>query len=186
MTNRIQIMGSSGSGKSTVGARLAAILGVPHVELDALRFLPDWVERDDADFRTLIDAATSSDAWVASGNYISKGQDLLWGRANMIVWLDLPLHVTIPRQLTRSWRRWRTQELLWGTNIERFWPQLAIWDPKRSIVGWTLASHKRHNQRMADAMTDPQWAHVRFTRLTSQREIDRFLASIANRIEELA
>ena len=187
---RIQVMGSSGSGKSTVGLRLAAGLGVPHVELDALFWLPDWVERDAEDFRARVRAATAGDRWVVSGNQTTRTRDVIWPRADTIVWLDLPLHVTIPRQLIRSWRRSRTRELLWGTNVERFWPQLVVWSPN-SLVGYTLHSRGRFHRLMTSAMSDPVWAHIRFIRLTSQREVDRFVAAVlaepaADRAEETA
>ncbi len=174
---RIQVIGPSGSGKSTIGARLAEVMGVPHVELDAINWLPGWVERDHNEFRSILTVATEGDRWVVSGNYTSRMS--LWDRADTIVWLDLPLHVTIPRQLIRSWRRWRSRELLWGTNFERFWSQLAIWDPKRSIVGWVLSTHATQRAALADATVDPRWAHLRFVRLTSQREINRFVDGIA-------
>jgi len=171
-------MGSSGSGKSTVGLRLAAVLDLPHVELDALFFLPGWVQRTDEDFRDRIRRATEGDRWVVSGNQTRRVLDVVWPRAETIVWLDLPLRVTIPRVFLRSWRRWRTQELLWGTNVERFWPQLALWDPERSVVGYSIRSRHRFVTLMTAAMSDPRWAHISFIRLTSQREVDRFLGSV--------
>ena len=176
MVRRIQVMGSSGSGKSTVGLRLAEALRVPHVELDALFWRPGWVESDAEDFRVRVAAATDGDEWVVSGNYTGRLNALLWPRAEMIVWLDLPQHVTAWRMLTRSWRRWRSKELLWGTNTERFWPQLAFWDPM-SLLGYSLRAHPRMHRLMTDAMVDPALAHVRFVRLTSQREVDRFVGA---------
>jgi adenylate kinase family enzyme len=175
---RIQIMGPSGSGKTTLGLRLAAHLGVPHVELDAINWLPGWTERDHAEFHAMVTEATEGDGWVVTGNYISRGMDaLLWSRADLLVWLDLPLHVILPRQLTRSWHRWRSHELLWGTNHERFFPQLKFWS-RDSLIGFTLATRAASRRRLVEAMADPRWAHARWLRLTSQREVDAFLASM--------
>ncbi|MSQ30405.1 MAG: hypothetical protein EXR64_00030 [Dehalococcoidia bacterium] len=190
MVRRIQVMGPSGSGKTTVGQRLAALLGVPHVELDVLFWLPGWVERDADEFRAAVREATSGDAWVASGNYTSRLLDVIWPRADTTAWLDRRLHLTILRQLTRSWRRWRTRELLWGTNVERLWQQLAVWDPN-SLVGYSLRARPRFRRLMADAMSDPQWEHLRILRLTSQHDVDRFVAAmeaamIAERVRERA
>ncbi len=176
MSRRIQVMGQSGSGKSTLGLRLAEVLGVPHVELDALFWLPNWVERDGDEFRAMVAAATAGDAWVVSGNYSGRVRDLTWPRASMVVWLDLPLYVTLPRLIARSWRRWRQREVLWGTNVERFWPQLAVWDAN-SLVGYSLRARPRFRALMLGALADPEWAQARWIRLTSQREVDRFLAS---------
>ena len=174
---RIQVMGTSGSGKSTVGLRLAEAFGAPHVELDAINWLPGWTERDHEGFRALVAEATAGDRRVVSGNYLSRMHDILWGRADTVIWLDLPLHLTIYRQLTRSWRRWRSNELLWGTNYERFFPQLKVWDPN-SLPGFAIRNRPKQRRMLIEAMADPRWAHIRFVRLTSQREIDRFVASL--------
>ena len=72
---RIVIIGSTGSGKSTLGRTLAAKFGVPHTEMDTLHWLPGWIERDDATFRELVDAFTAQPAWVIDGNY-SVARDL--------------------------------------------------------------------------------------------------------------
>ena len=103
--------------------------------------------------------------------------DVLWGRADMVLWLDLPLHIVIPRQLARSWRRWRSHELLWGTNHERYFPQLKVWN-QTSLVGFTLATRPRQRRMLLAAMADPRWAHIRWVRLTSPREVDAFVASL--------
>lgn len=174
---RVQVMGPSGSGKSTLGVRLAEALGVPHIELDAINWLPGWVERDHEGFRAILAQQTAGDGWVVSGNYLSRGAEaILWSRADTLVWLDFPLRVIIPRQLVRSWRRWRTNELLWGTNHERFFPQLKFWDPD-SLVGFTLANRARHRRRLLAAMTGPRQTDAAWVRLTSQAEVDRFLAA---------
>ena len=47
---RIVVVGSSGAGKTSLARRLAAQLGVPHIELDALHFAEDWIEVPDALF----------------------------------------------------------------------------------------------------------------------------------------
>lgn len=173
----MQVMGPSGSGKSTLGLRLAEALGVPHVELDAINWLPGWTERDHDEFRSILAEQTAGDGWVVSGNYISRGSsELLWRRADVLIWLDFPLRTIIPRQLIRSWHRWRSNELLWGTNHERFFPQLKFWD-RNSLVGFTLATYESHRRRYLEVSADPRWAHARWVRLTSQAEVDRFLTA---------
>ena len=48
---RILVMGSSGSGKSTFARRLSGITGIPMVSIDALFWKPGWVESDRAEFQ---------------------------------------------------------------------------------------------------------------------------------------
>ena len=56
---RVNVVGTSGSGKSTMGAALARRLGVPYVELDALAWKPGWVMVEPTQLRTRVAAAVA-------------------------------------------------------------------------------------------------------------------------------
>lgn len=179
---RICITGLSGSGKSTLGATIASLFDVPYIEPDALSWLPNWVsltETNPAEFERRLREATAGDAWVFGGSYSRFSEPIFWHRLDTVVWLDLPLYVIITRILRRSWRRHRSRELLWGTNYERFWGQLKIWD-RESLIWWALTRYRRKRRTMLSHMTDPRWAHIRFIRLTSQHEIDAFVRALAH------
>ncbi|MEX2228696.1 MAG: adenylate kinase [Dehalococcoidia bacterium] len=171
---RVIVIGNTSSGKSTLAATLARSLEVPFVELDALNWEPNWVEAPDAVLRARVADATSGAEWVVAGNYLSKTQDLTWPRVETVIYLDYSLPFVLWRVLARSWRRWRSRELLWGTNTESFWKHLSSWDD--SLLVWAMKSHAKHRARWPELVTDPRWAHVRFVRLCSQRETDRWLA----------
>lgn len=177
---RIHVIGQTTSGKSTLAAQLAETIGAPVVELDALNWLPNWVglnETDPEEFTRRITEATAGDAWVVAGSYSNFSEPVFWGRLQTVVWLDLPLPLILWRVIARSWRRWRTKELLWGTNYERFLPQLKFWD-RDSLLWWALHSHKKKRVRLLSHMSDPRWSHIRFIRLTSVREVDTFRAAV--------
>ena len=108
---------------------------------------------------------------MVAGSY-HRTLPITWPRADTIVWLNLPLPLVIRRILVRSWRRSRSEELLWGTNVERFWTHSKLWDRHQSLVTWALTTHWRHRRQYARAMRDPEWAHIRFVRLRSVRGID--------------
>lgn len=175
---RIIIIGPSCSGKSTLGERLAELLDASHVELDALYWEPGWTPVELDVFRERVRVATAPDDWVLSGSYIGQQQDVSWPRADTVVWLDLPMWLTLPRIVTRSWRRSRSNELLWGTNEERFWPHLKFWDPDASLIGYSLRTYRRRRRRDAAQMSDPRWAHIHFVRLRSSREVARWIAAV--------
>lgn len=178
---RIQVMGNSNTGKSTLARRLAKALDAEFVELDALNWLPDWVglnETNPDELLRRIEQATHGDAWVVAGNYKRFTQQALWPRLDTVIWLDLPLPLLLWRALRRSWQRARTRELLWGTNVERFWPQLAFWRKEDSLVYWILVNQRRWRKSMRAATKDPRWAHLRFVTLSSAHEVDRFAAGV--------
>ncbi|MEE2834346.1 MAG: hypothetical protein VYD18_18460 [Candidatus Latescibacterota bacterium] len=86
-----------------------------------------------------------------------------------VVWLDLSL--TLWRVVFRSWRRWRSKELLWGTNREKFWTHLMLWHTADPLLWWAWTTHEKKRCRIVASMANSQWAHLRFVRLTSVREV---------------
>ncbi|HEX5414033.1 MAG TPA: AAA family ATPase, partial [Chloroflexota bacterium] len=69
--NRLVVVGITGSGKTTLASTLAARLGYPHVELDALYWDSNWTPAPREVFRARVAAAIATDHWVADGNYSS-------------------------------------------------------------------------------------------------------------------
>ena len=118
---RINVVGSSGSGKSTFSKQLAMKLGVTYIEMDRLFWLPDWKELDDETFFYKVVDVTQQDAWVLDGNY-SRTQPYKWQRVDTIIWLDYSRFITTYRSVTRAIKRAWTQEEFWeGTgNRESF------------------------------------------------------------------
>jgi len=93
---RISVVGTTGSGKTTLSERLARCLGVPHVELDALHWGPNWTELDPETFRAKVARIVQCDAWVIDGNY-NAVRELVWERAQAVVWLDYGLPTILGR-----------------------------------------------------------------------------------------
>lgn len=179
---RILIYGSSCSGKSTFGEELAALMGVPCVELDGINWLPDWVGLDKTDPDELVRRfreATAGDSWVVVGSYTRYAQEAFWPRLHTIVFLDLPRWLLIVRVLRRSWRRWRTQEQLWGTtNTESFWRQLAVWRGEDSLIWWIWTNFEKRRQQVRDAKYDPRWRHIRFVHVEGTRGVEALRRAI--------
>ena len=179
---RIHIVGNSCSGKSTLAKLLSEALGMDLVELDALNWLPNWVSLNDTnpeEFKRRLETATKGDTWVAAGSY-SRSRPIFWSRVETVVWLDLPMPLLLYRVIRRSWKRARSKEPLWGSNWERFWPQFALWRGSKSLIYWILFHHRRKRRQMLGCSIDPQWSHIRFIRLRSRKEIERFRNSVLN------
>jgi adenylate kinase family enzyme len=141
---RVSVTGSTGSGKTTFARELASILGAPCVELDALNWGPNWTMVDEALFREKVDAATSGEAWVVDGNYGGRGaQEIVWRRADTLVWLDPPLPVILARLWRRTVGRIRSGEELWGGNRESFRNTFLSRD---SLFVWALKTYRRRRR----------------------------------------
>lgn len=178
---RIHVVGNSASGKSTFGMRLAAALDARFVELDALNWQPGWVSLHDIDpgeFDRRMHEATGGERWVVAGSYMSHSLRAFWNRLDAVIWLDLPMPLLLRRVLRRTWRRWRSRELLWGTNYERFWPQFLVWKKHESLLAWIVTQHARKRRGMLTYQSDPRWSHIRFVRLTSAHEVEAFATAV--------
>jgi adenylate kinase family enzyme len=173
---RVSVVGPSGVGKSTVGAALALGLGAAFLELDSLQHQANWTPLPVAEFRDRVAAAASGETWVIDGNY-SRVQDLVWARADTVVWLDLPRRVVMRRVIRRSLVRAVRRTELWNGNRER-WQNLFSWDGQESVIAWAWQTHASIRVRYEAAMADPLNAHLRFIRLRSAASVRRFLREL--------
>jgi len=157
---------------------LATALGAPHVELDAIYHQPGWVPLSEDDFCARVAAATATGSWVVDGNY-SVVHEVVWERADTVVWFDLPYAIVLGRTIRRTIRRVITREELWNANKEPF-SNLWSLNPEKSIIAWAATRHRVYHRRYAQAERDPRWGHLRFVRLRSQAEADAFLAGVTS------
>src|SRR5262245_12457928 len=146
MPRRIAIVGGSGAGKTTLGRELAGLVGGIFVEVDAIQHKAHWTKASIEEIRLGIQAALDGrSTWVIDGLCEREVGDFISSRADVIVWLDLPLAVKLVRLLRRSWRRVRTGEVLWNGNIET-WRDVFI--GRDSVVAHPLRTHFRHRRQM--------------------------------------
>ena len=117
--DRVIVVGTSCSGKTTLAKTLAHTLNVPHIEMDAIHWLPDWQARPTEEVRQLTAAAVAARRWVADGNY-SIVRDMLWGRATTLIWLNYSFPVVFGRALWRTTHRIITRQELFSGNRESF------------------------------------------------------------------
>lgn len=174
--NRIVVVGATGCGKSTLAERLAKKLDLDYVELDALYWKPDWVGSSDEEFREKVEAATRTQGWTVAGNY-SVTRQIVWPRAEAVVWLDYPFFLILGRLLRRTWVRWRTQELMWGTNRETFWVHFKLWS-KDSLVNWLFQTYWRRKRTYPQFFAQPEHAHLKVFHFKHPKEMEAWFETL--------
>jgi adenylate kinase family enzyme len=145
---RVLVAGTSGSGKTTLASRIAAILEVPHIEIDALFHGPDWTPR--ASFEADVESFSSQAAWVTEWQY-SSVRTLLADRADLLIWLDLPRSQVMRQVVRRTLLRRVRREQLWNGNVEP--PLWTIFTERDHIVRWAWTSHHKAGIRVAELLS---------------------------------
>jgi adenylate kinase family enzyme len=167
--DRVIVAGTSGAGKTTVAARIGALLGVKHVEIDALFHGRDWVPRPS--FLADVEQFTASPRWVTEWQY-SSARPLLAERADLLVWLDLPRAVIMRQVIGRTVRRRVRRIELWNGNTEP--PLRAFFTDRDHIVRWAWRTHPRSQARIVAVCADRPDLTV--VRLRTRREIEQWLS----------
>jgi len=128
---------------------------------------PGWVESTADEFRALLEPIVASEAWVVDGSYQSKIGDLVFRNADLVVWLDLPWYVWLPRQLRRTFRRIVGRERLWNGNRETVRNAFFSRD---SLLWFTLKWYRPRRRAYPERL-----APFPSVRLRSVSEVDSFL-----------
>ncbi|MEW6092766.1 MAG: AAA family ATPase [Chloroflexota bacterium] len=171
---RIAVVGTTGSGKSTLAKTIASRLHVPHIELDAYHWEPNWVEAPREETRQRVEAAVREPAWVTDGNY-GFLRDIVWAHAQVVIWLDYPLPLILWRLWWRTWRRVIEKENLWGTNYEKFWPQFFS---KDSLFLWAFRTYKLRKKTYTVLLSSPEYPHLKIYHFKNPRDTEAWLGTI--------
>ena len=169
---RIVIIGISGSGKTTMAQHLARLYGVPHIELDALHWQPNWTMEAPEIFREKVSKALSGPSWVTDGNY-SKVRDLVWPRATVLIWLDYPIPVILWQLVLRTIKRVIRREKLWNDNRETL---RGVFFSKDSLFLYVLRNYRRNRATWRRLLSDPAHSPLQVIHLRSRTETRRWLA----------
>ncbi len=162
------VANASCSGKTTLGRELARRLEVPFVELDALHHGPNWTEATAEELRARVEPLVAEDGWVIDGGYWGKLGDLVLRHADVVVWLDLPVRVWLPRLIRRTLRRVARREELWNGNRESV---RNVFFSRDSLIWYALRNHSRHRRDYPERL-----GPYDLVRLRSPKEVERWLA----------
>lgn len=170
---KINVVGTSGSGKSTFSRRLAAKLNYPYIEMDALYWQPNWGEPTDEEFFANLERSLSHTCWVLDGNYNRTGP-IKWAEADTIIWLDYAFSRTLFQAVKRALSRCISGRELWpGTGNRESFKKLFF--SKDSIVLWTIKTHKSNRQRYQQLRANPKYNHINFVHLSNPKMADEYI-----------
>jgi adenylate kinase family enzyme len=174
MNYRIAVVGTAGAGKTTLAQAIAETLQIPHIELDALFWQPDWQPSETGEFWAKVAAATAGEDWIVDGNYL-RARLIVWERATVVVWLNYSLPLILWRVVRRTVvRSWRQQEL-WNGCYETF--QKGFWS-RDSIILWVLKTYHQNRRSLPDWLAMPQYQHLQLVELRSPAEAESWLRSL--------
>ena len=98
---RIMIVGQPGAGKSTLARALGRLAGLPVVHIDHIHWQPGWIERPRDEKTRLCHEVEAREAWIFEGGHSATWANRL-ARAEMLIWLDLPVGLRLWRVLKRT------------------------------------------------------------------------------------
>lgn len=141
---RILIFGNSGSGKSTVAARLAGEAGLAHLDLDSLAWLPSQPPQRRAlsESLHLIDEFTAkNDSWVIEGCYTDLLEPLA-DSASELLFMNLPIELCQQNAKNRPWEphKYESREAQ-DANLEMLLTWIAQYESRDDV--FSLAAHSK-------------------------------------------
>ncbi len=175
-SRRIVIVGTTSAGKTTLARSLAERLAIPHVELDSLHWEANWTEAPTERFRQRVLETLRGDSWVVDGNY-SKVRDIVWQRADTLIWLDYSLPLVLSRLTRRTIQRVLGREELWSGNRER----LVHVFSRDSLYLWALRTHRRRRREYPEELRKAHHAHLIVLHFRGPRETRAWLREVRPR-----
>jgi adenylate kinase family enzyme len=168
--SRILVYGVTGSGKTTLAARIGERLHLPWHSVDDLMWDHGWVLVPEPEQRVRVTAICAGDAWVLDSAY-GSWKDVPLARADLVIGLDFPRWLSLGRLLRRTVRRLITRAEVCNGNRETLRNVVAA----DSIVLWHFQSFARKRDRMRRWRDDPTMPPTLLFR--SPAAVDRWLAA---------
>lgn len=173
--SKILIVGTSGSGKSSLAKTLSKKIGILDVELDNLFWKANWTQSEPEEFRQkIINAISKANGFVIHGNY-NKVRDITWGNSNIVIWLDYSRSIVMWRVFKRSIFRILNNESLWAGNKESL---KKTFFSKDSIILWAWNTYDLRKQQYEELIKNPEFKDLKILRFRHPSETENFVKSI--------
>lgn len=179
--NRINVVGTSGCGKSTFSRKLSEILTIPYLEIDQIYWKKNWGTPTKEEFFGKLTMELEKKTWILDGNY-STAIPVKWKNVETVIWLDYPFYKIFFRGFVRSVIRAITKQELWaGTgNRESF---KALFS-KDSIPHWIIKTFRKNRKEYNKIILENKYPNIQFIRLTTKQNTEEFLARVKSEIRK--
>jgi adenylate kinase family enzyme len=164
---RILIVGTTGSGKTTLARLISEKHSIEHIELDALYWAPNWIKRDS--FESDVDTILEQSEWVIEGWFGDSARQA-WSKAHLVIWLHPHFHINLWNLTKRTALRCWNKELLYNGNRESFRKSFFSSD---SIILWLIKTY-RMRSRCCEALRN-EFPNTPIMYMRNYREIDKLL-----------
>ncbi|MGD0464036.1 MAG: adenylate kinase [Tepidisphaeraceae bacterium] len=171
---RVVVIGASCSGKTTLAESTAQRLELPHFEMDSMVWGPNWSLPSDEQLLAQVKSIIEHEAWVVDGVF-PEHRDLVWARADTIIWLNYPMTLVFSRALRRTLKRCITRQPLGEHNVET-WRRTFF--SSRSQLLWVIHSWRKRRRDYPKIFRRPENRHLRILRFSSPRQAEAWLAAL--------
>jgi hypothetical protein len=169
---RVLVYGVTGSGKSTIAARISAGTGIPWTHVDDLTWEPGWVAVPESEQRDLFTRICAGETWILDTAY-SSWLDVPLARADLVVALDYPRWLSLGRLLRRTGTRIISREPICNGNVETLPGVLS----RDSIIAWHFRTFGSRRRLIEQWAADP--GGPRLARLRSPRQTEAWLDTLS-------
>jgi adenylate kinase family enzyme len=172
---RTIIFGSTGIGKTTMVKQIAAEFSLPVIDIDSLRREAGKSASPEETFLQLVSESVKRDTWVIDGSYTSV-QDIVWPRAEAIIWLDFSFWVFLSRLIKRSLYRIFIRKKSEKPVKGRYQPA----GERTSNYLRAIFTGKQRRNRYFATLYNSKYAHLHVIRLSSPEDAAMWLDLLKN------